>query len=157
MTPVRMLMADLVRDNLVQRKLGIYRLDTLLIRETRLVSQLGQAAIEKYLEALRLLVPDSWDQSQVVPVNQITTDIRKGVGGRRVVIRLNHTDEILQERERAKAITLRMTGLELPPFPHRLDITLGKLKPVFDNDALQSRLDEIAPTQVTLLPTTIET
>lgn len=156
-TPVRMLMAELIREEIVRKKLHYYKLDTLLIRETRAVAYLGQAAIEKYAEALQKLAPETWDQPMTVPVRDMATDIRKGVGGRRIVLQLDHPDALIEERERALAITRRMTGVEIPHFTSRLDITVGKLNPVIDNTGLQSRLEEAVPQQITLLPTVIET
>lgn len=148
-------MAELAEEELVHKKLSIFKLDTLLMRETRLVSQLGRIAIDKYVEALQLLAPEGWDQPITVPVAEVAAV--SSYNGRRIVLKLDHPAELIKERERALAITKRMTGLdEVPRFTSKLDITLGKLGPVLDNFSLQQRLEDVTPPSVTLLPTVIE-
>lgn len=155
-SPLRLLMQQLIQEEIVRRQ-EYYKLDTLLMRETRHVAYLGQAAIEKYAEALQMLAPESWGQPITAPVKDLTTDLRASTGDRRVVLKIEHPDELIAERERALAITRRMTGADIPSFTARLDITLGKLNHVVDNAALQNRLEVAVPQQITLLPTVIQT
>jgi len=153
---VRELMSQLAQEEIIPKEIDTYKLDTLLNRETRFISYLGRAAIDKYVEALRRLAPASIDDDMLVPVLGLTT-VRKGEGKRRVVLKLDHPQELIKERRRALDITRRLTGNAAPAFSERLDITLGKLNPDIDNSALQERLDQVVPAQVTLLPTVFET
>ncbi|MBX4188651.1 hypothetical protein KW792_00955, partial [Candidatus Saccharibacteria bacterium] len=151
------LMARLTQEEIVRKKLRGFRLDTLLVRETRLVSHLGQTAIDRYLEALALLGPKAgWDQELTIPVKAVTTNHRKGGVGDRIVIELVKTEQVEKERQWALEITRRLTGQDTPYLPFRRDITLAMLDAKTDTTILQKRLNEVVPESVTLLPTEVE-
>jgi hypothetical protein len=153
---VRSLMARLHREQVVRKEFKSYYLETLLQRETRLVSFLGQAAIDNYLNVLKLLGPKAgWDEPLTVPVDDITLNDRKGGKGNRIVMRLQTGGQLEKERDWALQITRRLAGQDTPQTFFKRNITLGMLNLPYDSRRLQAMLSEVKPDEINLLPTVV--
>jgi hypothetical protein len=151
------LMNRLNQEEVVRKPHKRYRLDTLLVRETRLVSYLGQSAIDSYIDTLQKLgEKGGWFQPVTTSVSKISTNPRKGGTGNRIIMELETNEQLEKEREWALEITRRLTGLDTPHMLFRRNITLALLDRNFVSGLLQERLDEVKPQSVTLNPTVIE-
>lgn len=147
-------MGQLADEGIIRKKLDDYRFDTLYDRETRQAARLGQAAIDKYVEALTKLAAPSWSQEVTAPVADIYSDAKRA-GWRRIVIEVEEGDELKEERQRALVITERMSGVHVPPLDFKRNITLGKLSARLSRQAADTLLEGLELDSVTLLPTQI--
>jgi len=143
-------MARLAGEGIIRQKMTAYRFDTLYDRETRQAARLGQAAIDKYVEALTKLAAPNWNQEVIVPVADIYS-CAKSAGARRIIIEVEETEELSEERRRALLITERMSGVHVPPLDFKRNITLGKLSAHLSRQAANVYLEGLELDSVTLL------
>ena len=146
-------MGQLADEGIIRKKLS-YRFDTLYDRETRQAARLGQAAVDKYIEALTRLAAPSWSQEVTAPVADIYSDAKRA-GWRRIVIEVEESDELKEERQRALMITERMSGVHVPPLDFKRNITLGRLSARLSRQAVDTLIEDLELDSVTLLPNQI--
>jgi len=154
---IQELVASLQQEEIVLKTPNRYRLDTLLVRETRLISYLGQAAIHTYVDSMAKLGQiGGWYQPITAGVARFNAYHRKGGTGNRLIMELQTDDQLEKERQWALEITRRLSGQDLQHTFLRRNITLAYLDRSFDNNRLQARIDEVKPDSINLLPTQIE-